>query len=188
MRRQGWRYPSAKWVESARRKAARESQLSPIIEGRVTSTDAAELREAAILAHRRRLYVSSVRLHRAARAADATAVAVLDRRTTYLAAQAAGLAAAGAGPEAAGLDEIQRRAMRDLAFGWLNEHLETWRKAAAEDGSWVPARLRHVLTTRDLEGLRSPAAVLRLPEVERARWRHLWREYDRLVDEIKKPG
>jgi serine/threonine-protein kinase len=91
------------------------------------------------------------------------------------AAQAALRAAAGRGKDVAGLDDKQRRHLREQARRWLAAELAYLERHPAR------VRLRRNLETwlchDDFAGVRG-AAVEKLPEGERTAWRKLWAEVD----------
>jgi eukaryotic-like serine/threonine-protein kinase len=125
----------------------------------------------------------------------------------YNAACAAALAGCGQGKDAASLDEQERSRFRQLALDWLQADLRAWRKLLDKEPQrarpivqqqmqhWQqdpdfgnsPRRVTHVSGTVSWEelvddglGLRSPAALAKLPEAERKDWQKLWKEVEAL--------
>lgn len=104
----------------------------------------------------------------------------------YAAAGSAAAAASGQGADAADLTVEERAALRRQALGWLRADLDR-RRAQLSDAN--PATRRDVLTRlaywpRDphFAPFRDPA-LDQVPEPDRAAWRALWADHDRLVRE-----
>jgi hypothetical protein len=80
--------------------------------------------------------------------------------------------------------EKERAGLRRLALTWLREGLAAFRGLKMEAGSGIG--IRRVLyiwkNSKDLEGLREPAGLAKLPAAERASWRKFWGEVDALLE------
>jgi serine/threonine-protein kinase len=180
----GWSYDSAQWVAEAERlaKAAAKRPESRKNEDRLK-----------FIAHRRALaqMYSDIKRHAAAAAFWAEVLAADpelgdDRKAQvrYHAASAAALAAAGRGTDAP-KDVAARSKLRAQALAWLEAERDAW--ADVLDSGDAQARpvarqaLQHWRADPDLAGVRDSDALAKLPERERAAWRALWVEVDRLL-------
>ena len=99
-------------------------------------------------------------------------------RHRYNAACAAALAAAGIGEDAKDLDPEDRARWRGRALEWLRAEL-----AAAEKrgGDGMVRELRHWQVDPDLDSVRDPAELAKLPTAERRPWQHLWGDVDQVL-------
>jgi hypothetical protein len=104
------------------------------------------------------------------------------------------LAGCGQGQDDSPPDDAERARLRGQALGWLRADLSlrTQRKAIVRDINRAQGNsffTRDALPLwkkdRDLAGLRDPGALEKLPVAERAAWRALWAEVDRLLDEAE---
>jgi tetratricopeptide (TPR) repeat protein len=183
-RRPGWRYPSDQWVRQAERFAALAERLSRVIHGEGTPRDNAERLAFAQMAFDTGRFAGAARLWSEAMEADAALGN--DRRAyhRYNAACAAALAAAGGGKDEPPPDDAGRARLRRQALGWLRAELEAWSKVieTGDPQARTPATaiLKHWQSDSDLAGVRDAAALERLPEAERAEWRALWENVERL--------
>ena len=103
-----------------------------------------------------------------------------DPRTHHLynAACAAALAGCGQGKDADKLDGKERAHLRRQALDWVRADLDAWgRRLDQEPDKVRPVlvrQMRHWLADPDFASVRGPAALARLPEVEREPWQKLW--------------
>ncbi len=102
----------------------------------------------------------------------------------YNTACAASLAGCGEGKDEPKPDEAARAALRAKALGWLREDLAAWSRSLEAD----PGKNRAVILQKlgrwkkdaDLSGVRDEAGLSRLPDAERAEWKALWSDVDKL--------
>jgi tetratricopeptide (TPR) repeat protein len=178
--------PAAQQLQSCEQWLVLDGKLPDILRG---ETSPASPGEALILAqmcqqHKRR-HVAAGRLYADAFAAEPKLAADQDQQYRYHAACSAALAAAGEGEDARGLPDKVVTMFRHWALGWLRDDLTAY---ANLDGQNHPAvkqpiqqRLTHWKRDADLASVRDPQALDRLPEDERAAWRALWRDVDKLT-------
>jgi eukaryotic-like serine/threonine-protein kinase len=113
--------------------------------------------------------------------------AIADNRQVqhrYNAACAAALAGCGKGEDVPAPDEADRVKLRQQALDWLKAELVVWTNVLDRDAkatAFVVQRLRHWKTDADLAGVRDADELAKLPEAERASWRALWEDVDRLL-------
>jgi len=111
----------------------------------------------------------------------------------YDAACYAARAAAGQGADAATLDDTERARWRWQALDWLRADLDAWRglwdKEPGKARPVVAQKMRHWLRDPDLNGVRGPDALAKLPEAERKEWQRLWADVAALLaDDPREPG
>jgi WD40 repeat protein len=103
-----------------------------------------------------------------------------DPRTHHLynAACAAALAGCGQGKDADKLDGKERAHLRRQALDWVRADLDKWgRRLDQEPDKVRPVLIRLMrrwLADPEFASVRGPAALARLPEVERQPWQTLW--------------
>ena len=100
--------------------------------------------------------------------------------TRYQAAGAYVLAAAGERPDDARRGESERAGLRRQALVWLRANLELTTKLR-NDGMVLTLSLSTLLSDRALASVRDPAALAKLPDVEREPWQRLWMEVAALI-------
>jgi Tfp pilus assembly protein PilF len=167
-------------LRQAGRLAQVEPRLTPILEGKAQSADAAESLALAQLCQEpfKRLLVAASRFYAAAFAGDAKLADDLQQQYRYNAACAAALAGCGQGKDVGQLDDAERARLRRQALEWLQADLALWGKQAeshdAKARAAVRQHLHHWQGDPDLAGLRDPAALAKLPEAERAACQQLW--------------
>jgi hypothetical protein len=86
----------------------------------------------------------------------------------------AAFAAAGAGNDAAQLDDPERARLRQQAVAWLRADLALHTKHLMTDRAAVQQVLTHWQQNPALAGLRDPAALAKLPAEERKTCTQLW--------------
>jgi tetratricopeptide (TPR) repeat protein len=187
-RRTGWRYPSAAWVQRARRLVELDGKLLRVLSGKAKPRDAAERLALADLAQKpyKREYAFAARLYAEAFAAKG-ATADLLAQHRYNAACASALAAAGIGEGAAKLQDKERSRLRQQALDWLKADLVAWTKVAeglAKRRPQVRQQLTYWRAAPNLAAVRDKAALDKLPEAERASWRKLWADVDALLKRV----
>jgi hypothetical protein len=92
------------------------------------------------------------------------------------------LAGCGQGHDDPAPDSAARARLRRQALKWFKADLDAWRHQHAAIAKIVEQCLRHWQSNRDLAGVRDAKALEVLPEAERAAWRALWAEVDRLLE------
>ncbi len=179
-----WPYPSAQWLAQCERFARLADRLPEVLGGRAEPADNAERLDFATMAVETRRFAAAARLEGEALAADPKLAADPRRVHRYNAACAAALAGCGQGKDDPKPDDSARDALRLRALGWLRDDLDSWAKLLESDpkaAATTAQRLRFWRTDPDLAGVRDPEALAKLPEAERADWRNLWDELDRLL-------
>jgi serine/threonine-protein kinase len=183
LRRADWRYPSAEWVRQGERAVQLAARLPAVMRGDDRPHDEAERVEFAQMAYERGRFVLSAGLWAEALAANPAlgAPRLLHR---YNAACIAALAAAGRARDESPPDDAARARLRAQALGWLQADLAAWVKHSEMGNNQARAEAAATLVQwqadPDLAGVRGPAALDRLPEAERAAWRALWDEVERV--------
>ncbi len=180
--------PARTLLPLAERLAAVQGKLPALRKGEYTPADNAERLTLAELCRLRKLYHTAARLYAEVLAADpkrADAPAATYLRSN--AANAAALAAAGKGEDAANLSEEERARLRRQALTWLRADL-AMRQRQLERGA-VPAAvwqmLRHWRQDTGLASARDPAALARLPAEERAAWETFWADVAALLKQAE---
>jgi tetratricopeptide (TPR) repeat protein len=172
-------------IAEAERAIRLRDRLAAVLAGSDRPAGPAEGAAFGELAYRRGRHAAAARLYAAALAADPKLGD--DRRAwhRYNAACAALLAAAGQGTDDPKPDDATRARLRGLALEWLNAERAAWAKVLdagnASARPVVQQALQHWKADPDLAGIRSPDALAKLPEAERATWRSLWAEVDALL-------
>jgi serine/threonine-protein kinase len=150
------------------------ADLPAFLDGRYQPTDAVEGLAMTGRCQFRELHAAHARLWADACAAD-PALAAPGR---VYAVRAAALAGCGRGNDAAALSEADLARLRAQAREWIKAELA----ASDTDGS-SRAQARATLGawrgSADLAGIRSPAALARLPASERQEWTLLWQRAGR---------
>ena len=189
-RRSGWRYPSGRWVRECERLAELESLLTDVLAGERKPADAIEAVALAEVGHLKHLNSAAASLYRDALTARPALADDPSRSVRYNAACAAALAGGGEGGGAQ-LDEPERSGWRTQARSWLRADLRAWRGLLdREPARFAPAvlkQMRHWQQDADLDGVRDPEALARLPEAERGDWQRLWREVEELRRRAESP-
>jgi tetratricopeptide (TPR) repeat protein len=182
-KRQGWRYPSDKWVAACGRLVQLDARLPAILKGREKPKDAMEQSEFASFCVQKGLPAAAARLYREVVTARPELTGL-----RFPAACAAALAGCGAG-DAAQLDDKERARWRAEALGWLRADVKMWRKALENKlprtRKVAQGALEFWKGNTDLAGLREAAALARLPAAEREAWQKLWAEVEGLLQQAR---
>jgi tetratricopeptide (TPR) repeat protein len=162
---------------------ALDKKLPAILKGEAKAANADEQLSLGRLCMFKKRYTAASRFYADAFAAQPTLADDLQAGHRYNAACSAALAAGGQGRDAPKPDDKERARLRKQALGWLQADLALWGKEA-EKGTpqaraAVQKKLRHWQKDSDLAGVRD-AALVKLPEAERAEWQQLWGEVEAL--------
>jgi tetratricopeptide (TPR) repeat protein len=165
---------------------ALDNRLTAVLQGKAEPKDTAERLSLANLAQQpyKRQYAAAAGLYSAAFTAKDVRPDLLARHR-YNAARAAALAAAGKGPGAPKLDDMDRARWRKQALDWLSAELAVRGKQLR---SFWPATSRQARQSLqdwqrdpDLAGVRDKAALAKLPEEEGKKWQKLWADVATLL-------
>jgi hypothetical protein len=163
---------------------ALDKKLPALLRGEAKPADTVERLFFAQVCQYKHFYATSARLY----------AEVFDEKPTwaeprqgghrYSAACCAARAGCGQGNDAARLDEKARARWRRQAQQWLRADLATYAERLLSDSPLTRAEVRRKLhrwlTDPHLEGVRSAAAIGKLPAEERAGWAELWAEAEAL--------
>jgi serine/threonine-protein kinase len=161
-----------------------DGRLSAALKGEGRSADAAEAMTFAQICQIRKLYASSARFWADALAGDPKLAEDRQAQHPYNAACAAALAGCGQGEDNPAPDEAARVKLRQQALDWLKAELVAWTRVLDRDAkaaAFIAQTMRHWKVDTDLIGVRDADGLAKLPEAERASWRDLWGEVDRLL-------
>ena len=187
-----WPFPSAGWLEDWRSIVERQERHLDLLDGRVISEDATELRRAATLGYYVDRHVASERLWREAFALRPELADDLPWMNRFQAARAAALAGCGQGEGAGELDDETREALRLAAAEWLREELRLISSRLGEDGEIARRLLAAALIEwRDcpeLAAVREARELERWSPLERDDWRELWAEAAELLRKAGEPA
>ncbi len=133
-----------------------------------------------------RRYAQAARFFEAAFAGDPALAESRQSRHRYTAARCAVRAALGEGVDAATLSEQERSRLRGQALTWLQAELGLSRKdlAAATHPQQVASMVGYLHSWQQdeaLEGVRSAAALDKLPQQDREAWQKLWGEVETIL-------
>jgi tetratricopeptide (TPR) repeat protein len=189
--------PDAILVHSKFRAALRTkgalNKLPRILKGESHPADANECLALAELCQQayQRLYAASARFYGEAFAAKPRLADDLAAGYRYNAARAAAHAGCGQGKDAPA-QEADRVGLRHLARKWLGSDLALWTQQANSSNPQIQAQVRNTLwrwlRDPDFNGMRGPAALAKLPEAERERWRQLWADAAATLAKAQKEG
>jgi tetratricopeptide (TPR) repeat protein len=168
---------------------ALEKKLPAVLRGEDGPVAAGEQLGLARLCLRKKRYIEAGRFYAEAQPSPADDVLADD---CYDAACCAALAAAGQGEEAKSLPDKEKRMWRRQALLWLRADLSVFARMMGRPDAaaklTVGYRLVHWQKDADLDSIRDPRVLARLPEDERKAWRDLWNEVDRLLRSVKGTG
>ena len=184
-KRPGWSRPSAEWVRRAEQMASLAERLPAVLSGATEPADNAERLALAQMCYSTKHHAAAARLWAEVLEADPKLAADLQAAHRYNAACAAALAGCGQGQDDPPPDAAARGRLRGQALGWLRADLALRVDQFKTDAQQARRALTHWTRDPDLSGVRDPAALATLPEVERADWHALWAEVDRLLKEPK---
>jgi serine/threonine protein kinase/Flp pilus assembly protein TadD len=209
--RPNWQYPSADWVRRAERLLQLDAKLPQFLNGDTVPGNPTERLAVAQLCQLpcRQYYAASVRFFAEAFAADpklgSPNAFEANPSPYFMAGCAAVLAGSGKGKDAANLESKVYARLRGQALVWLRtdlaerrSELDKWlrtglplRRLLDEQGQTVRAagwreRMGYWHQNPDFAGVRSAAALAKLPEAERQEWQKLWQEAEELTRRAEK--
>jgi hypothetical protein len=170
----------------SRQLLAIDGKLKVFLAGKGAPADAVTQMQMAYVAERpvNRLYLTAARLYRDAFARQPKLAESVPSSVRYNAACSAALAGCGQGKDVDKLDDKQRAHWRQQALDWLRADLAWWtktlNKTKAQNRASIAQQMQHWQTDPDLAAVRDADALSKLPEDERAAWRHLWSDVDAL--------
>jgi eukaryotic-like serine/threonine-protein kinase len=173
----------ARLADEAERAGSLHRRLPGLVKGEDKAKDEAEALAFITLCYDTRHNATAVRVWEVSFAANPELAEDLERSHRYNAACSAALAASGQAKDSPA-DEPTRAGLRTRALDWLKADLD--RYAGVVDTVTDEARaalartLHHWRRDSDLEGIRDPEAVAKLPEGEREGWRAFWERVEAL--------
>jgi hypothetical protein len=160
-----------------------DDKLPVLRRGAAKPADVAERLLLAQVCQYKQLHATAARFAAEAFAVPCLADELRDR-CRYSAACCAALAGCGQGKDAASLTAEERAHWRRQAQDWLRADLSWYAKrldrGSAADRRQVQQQLQRWLADPPLVGVRSAAAIGKLPAAERAGWAELWAEAEAL--------
>jgi serine/threonine-protein kinase len=179
-------------VSDSQRLVELDGRLPAFLRGEEQPAGAAEGHAFAEVCYYKKLFVSSSQLRLWAFSADPGGADALKFNYRYDAACAAALAGCGRGEDAGQLDDEGLTRWRKQAVEWLRADLTAYGNLVEggepEDLRLARQRMRHWQRDPDLDGLRDPAALARLPAVDRQACQRLWAEVRVLLARIDTGG
>ena len=175
-------------LESQRQRCCRllalESRLAGIVRGADKPADDERL-EAAELCFVKKHFATAVRLYTEALTATPQLTDDLRAGHRFNAARAAALAGCGYGDDVARFTESDLNSLRKQARAWLRIDLSAWAKkidtGTAADRIQAHRTLSQWQQDAELNRLRDPEALAKLPPAECQEWRALWSELDKRI-------
>src|SRR5262249_29499420 len=151
--------------------------------------NAAERLELAFLCTRhKKLYVAAIRWSTEASLDQPKLADNLEARHRYTAACAAALAGCGQGEDAANLPDQERCRLRKQALDWLRadlvERMQLLDHGTGQTRAQMLQWLERLQQDSQFAGVRGPAALVKLPEAERAEWTKLWENVEMLLKKV----
>jgi hypothetical protein len=173
------RRPSSRWLRRAERFAAVGNRLPGLLKGELEPVSPEEYWALAFLHHTRTDHLASAaRCYARAFAAQPAMADDLTCGDRYNAACVAALAACGQGRDPV-VSDSERAGFRLQALHWLQADLASWSRRLAQEpthGAEVKQFMQLSLTDPELDSVRNPKALARLPEAERREWTKLWQD------------
>ncbi len=176
-----WHYPSALWVEQARRKVALVARLPALLINESKPSGAVELDLLIEICRTKKQYYSAYRVLVQWNESHAPVAVTY----SYEAACLATLAAASQGEDARQLDDLKRTELRQKAQQILRIELTRY-ASLVQNGSLVERelvqkRIRPWLINSDLNSIRDTAALAKLPVDEQKAFTQLWADVAALL-------
>jgi serine/threonine-protein kinase len=168
-----------------------DGKLVEILQGKDNAADNSERLQLAWLCQQpfKKLYVASARFYGEAFDHDVKLADNMQQQFRYNAACAAVLAGSGKGEDAAKLDDKDQARLRKQALDWLHADLDAWNKLLVgdpeRDRALVQQTLERWQQDSELEGIRDPAALEKMPDAERRACEKLWADVGELLTKVK---
>jgi hypothetical protein len=178
-KRAGWTPRSDQWVLTCEQLIEREKKLLDVLAGKSKPANTRERLEWAMLCIHTRRYAAAVRLLGEAFEAESKLADDLEAGHRYRAARMAAVAGVGQGRDAGQLTNEAKAALRKQALDWLRADLAAWRSHS--EASQRARVLRSWRANKALAGVRDEEGLAKLPPAERAVWRELWAEVEKLL-------
>jgi serine/threonine-protein kinase len=180
-KREGWPYPSAKWVEVSEALVKFDENLARVMRGDASPADLRERGAFLSICRLRKLWGWRARLFKDVFELQPSTAADQRSHNRYNAACAAVLAGTGQGNDADSLNAADRKRWREQALEWLRADLAVWKKALADDAGEQARKnaaqmLAHALEDAELSGIRDAEAIATLPEEEQTAWSTFWEQ------------
>jgi serine/threonine protein kinase/Flp pilus assembly protein TadD len=182
-------FVSAQRVRQHERVVELDGKLPAILQRKIQPSSPGERLELAYICYLKHLHSSAAVLYEQAFAAQPNLEDNLDGGYRYNAACAAALAGCSRGKDADQCDGARRARLRRLALSWLKADLGAWRRLLDKEPDKyrliVAKQIRLWLDDADFAGVRGPAAIAKLPEVERPAWKQLWRRITDTLTQVQ---
>jgi eukaryotic-like serine/threonine-protein kinase len=190
-KRADWPYPSATWIEQARRVAQVEREFHALSRGDAKPATVTERLDIAHVAHTRGLHATSARFWAESFALEPNLANDPTNRLRFAAARCAALAGFEKGKDRPPPDDAARTALRRQALDWLKADLAAASRIVAtgrlERRNAIHEMLQYWKREADSAGIRNDEASAKLPEIERAEWRLLWTDVEALLSKSRPP-
>ncbi len=165
-------------------KAARDARLTAVVKGRPPKDDAERI-QLADRAYQKARHAWSARFYAEALANEPKLADDRQAQHRYNAACAAAKAASGKGKNEPPPDAAAKTKLRQQALRWPQSELAAWAKiletGPAEMKAKIAPTLKRWKTVADLAGIRDEKELAKLPQAERAAFKQLWTDVDRLL-------
>jgi tetratricopeptide (TPR) repeat protein/tRNA A-37 threonylcarbamoyl transferase component Bud32 len=179
-----WPHPSGEWLREAERLAALERSLPAIMREQLAVAKD-DLLTVARICKAKQYNAAAARFYAAAFAAQPTLAENIDAGDRYDAACAAARAGSGMGGTANQLEEDKRALLRRQALDWLRDDLALAGRLLAtstpQARSAISSRLERWRSEADLQEVRDPVKIAKLPRDEHTPWLQLWADWDALL-------
>jgi serine/threonine-protein kinase len=164
---------------------ALEGRLSALLHGDDRPANAAEATGFAELCDRRGFYATAVRLWEEAFTSPTTREDEPRTSTRFAAVCAAARAGSGQGKDDPPPGDAERSRLRGRARDWLDADLRRWEEridaGSALAHRLIRPRLTHWKISPELDCVRDPEALAKLPPEERTAWDALWSRVDAVL-------
>jgi eukaryotic-like serine/threonine-protein kinase len=192
-KRPGWAHDTAA-AEIKRNQLLVElgKKLPMVLAGREKPANINEWNDLVSIALTKESYVTATRLFKTAFTADPKLVRASKTVNRFIAILCAARSASGQNKNDPPPSEATRTEFRGLALSWLEAELADYTKVVnagpPKARAEISGRLRGLLGSPDLKGIRDDVELAKLPEAERASWRKLWDAVDALLRRASELG
>jgi hypothetical protein len=177
-------------VRAAELMAAVDGKRAALLKGAEKPKSPAERLALARVCQARQLYRAAAQSYAGAFTTQPALETDLDAGNRFDAACCAARAGTGQGKDAGKLGEQDRAGWRKQALGWLRADLSVFVRTSNLGGPEVSGAVRRELQRwsrdPDFAGVRGPAALAKLPQVEQKSWQQFWTEVETLLRKLKK--